>query len=104
MGPLLRVPSMALGQILPRLVAPRYCGEIFMRAGHMIYSGIDARGGSRDIRRLSHYNSLLPQCASLRTKLEGVCHLGKGPRVVHWWLLNLDNTVLGMSFVDWQLL
>ena len=29
-GPPLMEPLMALGQILPRLVAPRYCGEVSM--------------------------------------------------------------------------
>ena len=30
-------PPMALGRVLPRLVALRYCGEVSMGAGHMIY-------------------------------------------------------------------
>ena len=45
---------MELGRVLPRLAARRYCGEVSMRAGHMIYGGINAWGGPRDIRRLSH--------------------------------------------------
>ena len=45
---------MALGRVLPRLVALRYCGEVSMGAGHMIYGGIVTWRGSRDIRRLSH--------------------------------------------------
>ena len=47
-------PPMALGRVLPRLVALRYCGEVSMGAGHMIYGGVVTWGGSHDIRRLSH--------------------------------------------------
>ena len=46
-------PPMALGRVLPRLVALRYCGEVSMGAGHMIYGEASHEEGSHDIKKLS---------------------------------------------------